>query len=81
MLCCTQTACKTCVLAKMPAKTIWGSIENSTQIMGEFKCHFCESSKYCPKGFDKYAEIHVNKTVLEMLQKFDDMLPVCCDLD
>ena len=79
MQCCHQTACKTCVLTKMSQCTAERSVLEAKEITGTFKCSLCQCEKYCPPGIDKQLPISINKFVLEMLDEFDDMLPVTSD--
>jgi hypothetical protein len=39
----------------------------------------CEKEKYCTPGVEKQLPIQINTTLLEMLDEFDEMLPVTCD--
>ena len=79
MLCCNKTACKSCVLTKMSQFTAGGTIKDAKQITGNFKCTICECEKYCPPGGDKQFPISINELVLDMMEEFDDMIPVTCD--
>ena len=79
MLCCNKTACKTCVLTKMSNFTAGGTIKDAQEITGNFKCTICECEKYCPPGKKEQFPITVNEFVLEMMEEFEDMIPVTCD--
>jgi hypothetical protein len=39
----------------------------------------CECEKYCTPGGDKQSPISINELVLDMMEEFDDMIPVTCD--
>ena len=52
MLCCSKTACKSCVFTKMSQYTADKTIDQAHEITGNFKCCMCEKEKYCPPGGD-----------------------------
>lgn len=80
MLCCNKTACKTCVLTKMSQFNAEGTIQDAKEITGNFCCAMCECKTYCSPGVDKQLPISINEIVLDMLDEFDEMIPVTCDL-
>jgi hypothetical protein len=79
MLCCQNTACKTCVLKKMSNYIGSLSIKEATKITGEFKCSICKANKYSHKEADFQFPLKVNKSFLEMLDDISEVLPVTSD--
>jgi hypothetical protein len=76
MLCCQETACKTCVLKKMSTYTGEGTIKEATNITGDFKCSLCQASKYSPDEVDYKFPLKVIKSFLGMLDDISEVLPV-----
>jgi hypothetical protein len=56
-----------------------GSIKGAKEITGNFKCALCQREKYCPPEYDKQATIKINKTFLELLDEYEEVLPVTSD--
>ena len=54
-------------------------IEDAKNITGNFKCAFCPSEKYSSEGVDKQLPLHENSYTIDLLSKFEEMLPVTCD--
>jgi hypothetical protein len=76
MLCCQETACKTCVLKKMSTYTGEGTIKEATKITGEFRCSLCQATKYSPDEVDYKFPLKVNKSLFGMLDDISEVLPV-----
>ena len=74
-----MTACKTCVFTEMSKFTAGGTIQEAKEITGNFKCTLCKHEKYSLTEIDKQVPIKINIELLEMLDEFDENLPVTCD--
>ena len=79
LLCCSKTACKTCVFTQMTTVNTGQSVDEASKITGEFKCKLCECNKYWNNENDKQLPVKVNEALKELIDDFTEALPILSD--